>query len=353
MAKLNIAYLSHQLAINFLGGAETQILKSKEYLNQMSCEVKLFDMWDDNINNYDIIHIFNPNRFPVEASEIMSKCHEKDIKVAVSPIFWNSPYESNKNIKSFFWSLYLKSIKTPLLKNFTSSLGTYQYKKTLFDYSNIILPNTKAELSLIREYYDIKHDRFSLIPNGVDSKFKEGNHELFMDKYGLEDFVLYVGGIYKRKNVLNLIKAFVKSEIDTKLVIIGRIYDMEYYKLCRKESNENVIFIPPLLHDSELLKSAYKASKVLALPSYFETPGLAALEGGLAGSNVIITEIGGTKEYFDQYAWYVNPLNENELIESIISAYNNPKTNKLSKHIEKNFTWEKVAEKNLNVYKNL
>ena len=36
-------------------------------------------------------------------------------------------------------------------------------------------------------------------------------------------------------------------------------------------------------HDDPLLASAYAAARVFALPSWFETPGLAALEAALAG----------------------------------------------------------------------
>ena len=46
------------------------------------------------------------------------------------------------------------------------------------------------------------------------------------------------------------------------------------------------------------LASAYAAARVFALPSWFETPGLAALEAGLAGCAVAITPYGSTRDYF-------------------------------------------------------
>ena len=42
-------------------------------------------------------------------------------------------------------------------------------------------------------------------------------------------------------------------------------------------------------HHDPLLASAYAAARVFALPSWFETPGLAALEAALAGCSVAIT----------------------------------------------------------------
>ena len=190
----------------------------------------------------------------------------------------------------------------------------------------------------------------SVIPNGVDIKFKDGNSKLFESKYKINDFILFVGRIEHRKNLLRLIMAFIKSNLKTNLVIIGKIEDYDYYNLCKKESNEKVIFIPPMPHDSEILKSAYKSAKVLVLPSFLETPGLSALEGGLAGTNIVITKIGGTNEYFEDYAFYIDPFDEKDIQKALISAYNAPSTDELSKHIQKEFTWDKVAQKTLDVY---
>ena len=55
-------------------------------------------------------------------------------------------------------------------------------------------------------------------------------------------------------------------------------------------------------HDDPLLASAYAAARVFALPSWFETPGLAALEAALAGARWSITPFGCTREYFGDHA---------------------------------------------------
>lgn len=354
MSKISIAFVTHQSAFNVLGGAETQILKTKQHLDHdKNLKISFFDMWNDKFEDYDIVHIFNPNRFPVESLEITEKCKKKGVKVVVSPIFWISPYETATTYKKILFNkVYINSLGIPLLKNVITNMGTYKYKKSLYEISDMILPNTNAELYLLKKFYNISHNRFTHIPNGVDLRFMHGNPKLFNDKFNLDNFILYVGGLYQRKNVLRLIKAFSKSELDTNLVLIGNA-DQSYYSQCQKVSDERVIFLPALPHNSEMLISAYKSAKVVVLPSYFETPGLSCLEGGLAGSNIVITEIGGTKEYFEDYAWYINPNNEKDIQNTLVLAYNSPKTNKLSKHIEKNFKWETVAETTSKLYKSL
>ncbi|TFH43141.1 MAG: glycosyltransferase [ANME-2 cluster archaeon] len=203
---------------------------------------------------------------------------------------------------------------------------------------------------MLSNFFDIDMNKCLIIPNGVNPEFKYGDVRDSNEKYNLTDFILFVGRIEHRKNVLQLIKAFVKSKLDTHLVIIGKISDPDYYSICKKESNKKVIFLPPIPHESELLRSAYKSAKVVALPSKYETPGLVALEGGLAGANVVVTSVGGTKEYFNEYAWYINPKSEDSIRNALIDAYNSPRNELLSKHIEKKYSWDVVAKKTIEVY---
>ena len=97
-----------------------------------------------------------------------------------------------------------------------------------------------------------------------------------------------------RKNVFRLIQALEK--INAPSVIIGRIEENEYGKMCldAAKNNPRLLILDAIPNDSELLASAYAACSVFALPSLFETPGIAALEAALAGASVVITKFGGT-----------------------------------------------------------
>lgn len=355
---IKVLFVTHQLSFNKYGGAETQILKTLEKINKLennSFKVKLYDMWTDSIEDYDIVHIFKPTAFPIESYSIAKYAKDNGVKVVVSPIYYFH------NISKNMSEMIINSLKERIIlcRKYTSKtspltyLDPYRHSENLFMISDAILPNTYEELKLLKKVFDIPNEKCHIIPNGVDLEFKYGNSSYFNKNYGLDNFILFIGRIEQRKNVLKLIQAFVKSNIDTSLVIIGKVIDTEYYEECRRSSNKKVIFLSPIPHDSELLKSAYKAAKVVALPSECETPGLVALEGGLAGASIVITEIGGTKEYFGKYSRYVNPSNEEDIKKALIEAYKSPKSNYLSTQIEKNFTWEKVAEMTTNVYKNI
>jgi glycosyltransferase involved in cell wall biosynthesis len=99
-----------------------------------------------------------------------------------------------------------------------------------------------------------------------------------------------------------------------------------------------------------MLASAYAACEVFVLPSLFETPGIAALEAGLAGAKIVITPHGGTRDYFGLLAQYVDPFSVESIRIGILSALSANRTDTLQHHIKKEFLWSTTAEKTLAVY---
>jgi glycosyltransferase involved in cell wall biosynthesis len=214
-----------------------------------------------------------------------------------------------------------------------------------------ILPNSRIEVEVLRKIFSIRDDQtFFIIPNAADKSFINATPELFWSKYNIFDFVLCVGRIEERKNQLSLIRAL--SGIGNTLVLIGgadrRRVSADYFKFCKKEAGNNVLFIDWI--EGEYLSSAYAAAKLHALVSWYETPGLTSLEAGLAGCNIVTTNRGSTKEYFSDYAWYCDPSDITSIRKSIVEAYETEPNPKLKQHILDNFTWEKAAEKTLNAY---
>jgi glycosyltransferase involved in cell wall biosynthesis len=86
------------------------------------------------------------------------------------------------------------------------------------------------------------------------------------------------------------------------------------------------------------------------LPSLYETPGLSALEAALAGAKVVITERGGTMEYFGNMAEYVNPGSVKSIRKAIRRSISKEENKRLREHIRKNFLWEKIAQKLYETY---
>lgn len=322
------------------GGVRTQALQTASHLEKLGVEVQFISPWSDSLD-VDLVHIFVAGP---DTLGILKRCSELGIKTVLSPVFF-----SNRSSSTISKTLKVEQMLTFAGSGIRSDFGI---KAEACRVADKILPNTTAEESLILNGFGIPGSKSIVVPNGVESRFAEASAELFTDRYGVNDFVLFVGQAgAPRKNVIKLLEAAPK--IDSQIVIIGTLYDDDYGNRCKALANEagNITFIDTLEHDSKLLESAYAACHTFVLPSLYETPGIAAMEAALAGANVAITNKGGTQEYFGDLAEYLSPNDINSIVSAIISTLEEEKTPELKADILKRFTWNVVAEKTLEVYK--
>ncbi|MBL0333091.1 MAG: glycosyltransferase [Chlorobiota bacterium] len=323
------------------GGPLTQILNTSDSLKSLGVEISFFNQWDKFDNqNYDLYHVFVGTMLNYDITQRLKQFNKKFVVSSIfftkrSPIFIRSVIKIEDFINKFY-----SGIRTD-----------YGIIKQVCESSNHVLPNTNAEANLIQRGLKISADKITVITNGVDSKFLHSTPDLFVKTYGVKDFILNVGHLgSKRKNVLSLIRAV--KDLNVPTVIIGKIHNNDYGNKCLYEAslNKNILIIPGLENDSEMLASAYSACKIFALPSLFETPGIAALEAAISGANIVITKFGGTFEYFKENAIYINPYNVESIRDGIIRSFNTPSNSSLTNHIKNNFLWSKVGELTLNVY---
>ncbi|MHC1723467.1 MAG: glycosyltransferase family 4 protein [Aminipila sp.] len=314
-----------------IAGDSIQMQKTKEYLEKIGVQVDIATNNYINLEKYDIIHIFNLIRIK-ESYRFAQNARKQGKPYVLSTIYWNMAdyIKNDKNTSA--------TIKWWLKDN--------DLRKEVLEYASILLPNSSIEADVLKKDFSINKECF-IIPNCADSFFNNANPDNFILKYGLTDFVLCVGRISCRKNQLALINALKDTGLN--LVLIGPNNNEGYYKQCKLAAGNNVIFIDQL-PDYEIA-SAYAAAKVHVLPSWYETPGLASLEAGLVGCNIVSTKIGSALEYFEKNALYCDPASEESIRESVKMAFCKPKGEILKNHIFNNYTWEVAAIKTLDAYK--
>ena len=341
---MKILFTSYEALAILRGGPKTQLLQTKFELEKLGVKVDLFDMWESfNPAKYDLVHLFAAN---ISTHSIARNLFPLKLPIVTSPIFFTQHS-----------SLFIKSIikSENIIKSIRPGFYTdYGITKQICDWSKHLLPNTIAEAKLISGGLGQSKNKITVVPNGVSERFLKSSKKLFKNKFGLDDFILFVGHIGPhRKNALNLIKALQK--IDYPSVVIGRNDNSQYAQQCISESkkSKNILMLDHIDNSSNLLASAFKCAKVFALPSLYETPGIAALEAGLAGAKIVITPFGGTKDYFKNFAQYVNPFDVDDIRKGIENKLNETPNSDLQNHIKNNFLWKNVAEQTLEVYKSV
>ncbi len=333
---MQIVLLRRQNAQAWFSGADIQAHSTAKALRALGYQVHLgFPLPEA---RYDLVHAFGtiPDYLP-----LLQEAKRRGARIALSPIFF-------------------KDISTPMKRfgvataPFWGALSRrHQTLRRLFLLADCLLPNTQAERDQVGHYFRIPAKTFVVVPNGVDPRFAEGDPRAFRETFGIKgDFVLTVGRIERRKNQLRLIQALKGTGIP--LVVIGRSIAQAYLERCQAVGGEQVLFLPPLAHDDPLLASAYACCRVFALPSLLETPGLSALEAGVAGARIVVTPNGGAREYFGDYAFYPNPRSVQAIREAILEAWDTPIDKEAQRrHLLSQFSWQEVAEQTATVYQHL
>lgn len=353
------------------------MLKTAEKLRKLGVDVDTSTDLNPQLENYDLIHLMNITRVKFTYLQLMNARKYRK-KIVLSPIYWNTRNAFSSYLTGPLRSLDLPNLMKDLGRSYVSSIlrrqkiyfnefSEWMTNKKLASIvlreAEFLLPNSPTELNVLKndfaEVFRRGEKKVEIVPNGVDTNiFLEPSPKDFVDKYGVTDFVLCVGRFGFRKNQISLIRALKGCGIKT--IFIGgppdnsNFYwlkdavDRSYYQKCKSEADSSFIFVPTMPHSA--LASAYAACKVLAVPSFYETPGLVALEAALAEANICITSGGSTRDYFSDYAWYVDPYSLASIRHAVLSAYRSSKNSRLKQHVLDHFTWDHAARITLKAY---
>lgn len=170
---------------------------------------------------------------------------------------------------------------------------------------------------------DVDPEKIDVVYNGVNEVFKPikdwGTIAKVKAKYGIEgEFILYVGRINVRKNIINLIKAYalLKQEMHTpQLVIIGELPSSDSDILVEMEQNLRLtagILIPGYV-PTEDLPFLYNGAKLFVYPSFYEGFGLPVIEAMACGIPVITSNTSVFPELTEMAALLIDPNSIEEL----------------------------------------
>lgn len=333
---MKVLFCSYQAVSNPGGGVYTQVIMTRKYLQKAGIEIELFDSWRRyNWKEINVVHVFQTDM----RNYFLLRMIPSDVPLVVSPII-------DKTYSPFIAKL-LTALSVPLPPQILTS---YKSHALAFRKADVIISRSLDERRMLEKGFGVEVAKIRDVPNGVEEKFAEASPELFRSKYGFKGFVLYVGQIGNpRKNLLKLLQVAKKLK-EIPFVLIGPTLETAYArKVLRMAAEIDNVHILGRLPEKELI-SAYAACEVFVLPSITEGTGLVALEAGLAGAKVVVTNKGGPPDYFAEGGILIEPTVEG-IYRGIEEALKRPKDDKLRKHIMENFLWPRVAEKLIDVYR--
>jgi len=192
--------------------------------------------------------------------------------------------------------------------------------------SDSIIAISKQTKSDLVRFLNISPDKISVIYQGCNSGFWDNYsdefHRQVRTKYGLPDkYLLYVGTIEERKNLLGIVKAVHLKNIKYPVVVIGRKVEL-YYRMVQdyvKAHNlDNFIFLQDILNIE--LPVIYQNAVCFIYPSFFEGFGIPLLEALISRTPVITSKGGCFAEAAGPGSMYIDPYNPEEIGEAILKV---------------------------------
>lgn len=281
------------------------------------------------------------------------------VEVFHSPNYQLIPTKSAATVITVYDLSFLKFPEVTML---TAKL---HYARKIFDYVQgadlviAISENTKSDLL---ELTKITEDKISVIPGACDEKFRpiDDPHRLeeVKERYGIQnDYILFVGTIEPRKNLVRLLKAYhrIRDDIEAQLLLVGtkgwrdrEIY--ETYDQLRLSGRVKFLGYVP----EQDLPYLYSGALFFVYPSIYEGFGLPPLEAISCGCPVISSRVSSLPEVLGEAAIYVDPEDEHQISEAILRLRGNPlerqRLSELGIAQAKKFSWEASAKMTLQVY---
>ncbi len=234
-----------------------------------------------------------------------------------------------------------------------------------------IVADSYATARDLTELYEIPPDKITTIHSGVDFRFttlSRGIAELearaVREKYkiGPEPYVLCVGTLQKRKNHLNLVRAFARLLRDwpagpaaPNLVISGGrgwLYADVVAEVSALGLGERVRFTGFV--DEADLPALYRHARAFAFPSLYEGFGLPLLEAMASGVPVVTSNVSSLPEVVGQAGVMVDPYDVDALAAGLAKALRDENWRSFAivagQKRAQMFTWRRAAEQLLEVY---
>lgn len=315
---MKIGILQVTAAMAPTGGIRMQGLMWKEGLEQLGQSVELINFWNKNDwNSYDVIIVLGAGQM---FKSIVPCLNAYKIKVVSAPII--DPLVGKRLFRFQVGGGSFKFLSYLLFRNkdFRGITGVDK-----------VLVRSQFEKEYVSYSFHIPQEKISIVP--LSFRIEPIKEMPIKENFCFHCSRLAAPG----KNVHRLIEAAKKYSF--KLVLSGHLHGkgQEDWLKAEIDDYKNIEYVG-VLSDEELCEY-YKRAKVFALPSLEEGVGMVALEAAAYGCEIVLTNLGAPKEYYQGRARLVNPKSVDEIgtaiVDSLKNGYSQPE---LKKYIEDHYS---------------
>ena len=115
-----------------------------------------------------------------------------------------------------------------------------------------------------------------------------------------QHFMLYVGSVNSRKNLLGIVKAMelLPSDLQIPLVVVGGggSYKQEVLRYIEKQHLHHLFIFPKRIDSDVALQALYQSASLFVYPSFYEGFGLPVVEALLSGCPVVTSDVSSLPE---------------------------------------------------------
>lgn len=179
------------------------------------------------------------------------------------------------------------------------------------------------------------------------------------EKYGLhEPFILTIGNLQPRKNLIRLVKAYAglrKEGFTQQLVVAGQAYwrTSDIYRAVEEYGLEHQVIFTGYVPDVDL-PLLYNAADLFTFVSLYEGFGLPVLEAMACGTPVVSSWGGSLPEVVGDAGVLVDPLDVEGITQAMAEVLSQPQiaSQLRAKGLKQaaSFSWRRMAEETLRVY---
>ena len=238
-------------------------------------------------------------------------------------------------------------------------------RRTVQRAARVLTGSEFSRASILKVYGDLEEDKVVVVPNAAASQFRPISRDTAAytvnERFGIRaPYVLSVGDLQPRKNQIGLIRAFARMvraypQLKHQLVLAGK--ETWFADKVREAAAESGVagriqFIG-FVSDPDLLH-LYNACDLFVFPSFYEGFGLPALEAMACGRAVVCSNTSALPEVVDGAAILFDPYATDQIVRALadllLDAELRARMERLGLQRAAHFSWQKTAERTLEVF---